>query len=175
MIGPLLPGQSEAWCYWRKLTSTCAASYLPDLGGSLSCDGRQATSTSLWPYRKLPGRNAAQVVLQWLRSRCRCPFWRRCPCPLQGQTKMFCIFQFHRQRWQIGKSNLITPNLNYFLHVQITIGLKKIKIHCILLVWERFDGSAFFELILALYPVIWCGGPNTPRIRREPELLWILE
>ena len=56
-------------------------------------------------------------VLQWLRSRCRCPFCRWCPCPLLGQTKMFCIYQFHRQRWQIGKSNLITPNLNYFLNV----------------------------------------------------------
>ena len=44
-------------------------------------------------------------VLRWLRSRCRCPFSRWCPCPLLGQTKMFCIFQFHRQRWQIGKSN----------------------------------------------------------------------
>ena len=91
-------------------------------------------------------------VLQWPRSRCRCLFCRWCPCLLLGQTKMFCIFQFYRQRWQIGKSDLINPTLNCFLNVQTTIGLNKIKIHCILLVWERFVGGAFFELILALYP-----------------------
>ena len=35
-LGLFLLGKKETWCYWCKLTSTCAASYLPDLGGSLS-------------------------------------------------------------------------------------------------------------------------------------------
>ena len=76
--------------------------------------------------------------------------------------------------WQ--KLYQITPTLkNCFPKVQITIGYNKIKIHRILLVCEKFVRSAFFELILAFYPRDLMRGSNTPRISREPELLWMLE
>ena len=56
----------------------------------------------------------------------------------------------------------VISNYPNFLKVQTTIRQNKIKIHRILLVWERFVGSAFFELIFT--PGIWCGGSNTPGI-----------
>ena len=151
MIGPLLPGKSEAWCYWCKLTSTCAASYLPDLGGSLSCDGRQATSNvqkTAWSKR---GSSAFSSGSD-----------RDADVPSVDGVHVHCLDKL--------KCSV------YFNFIDSVDKLAKvIKIHCILLVWERFDGSAFIELILALYPLIWCGCPKTPKIRREPELLWILE
>ena len=63
----------------------------------------------------------------------------------------------------------------YGIYGSTTIGHNKVKIHRILLVWQRFVGSAFFELILPSYPKDLVGGFNTPGISREPELLWITE
>ena len=53
----------------------------------------------------------------------------------------------------VTQSYQITAILrNCFLKVQTITGLNKIKIHCILLEWERFVGGTFFELNLAFYP-----------------------
>ena len=69
-----------------------------------------------------------------------------------------------------------TPNLrNGHLKVQTSIAHNNSKIHGILLLWEKFVRSAFFELIWHFTPGIWCGGSNTPGMSREPEPVWILE
>ena len=51
----------------------------------------------------------------------------------------------------------------------------KIKIYRVLLLLERFVGSAFFELTLAFYPRDLMGGSNAPGFIRESELLCIFE
>ena len=61
-----------------------------------------------------------------------------------------------RPPWQ---KNARTP----MLKVQRIAGWNKIKIHCILLVWGIFVGSAIWELISGFYPWDLMWKPQYPR------------